>query len=127
MNDHIEAPTPDIPLLRKAVEWVEWQATVPEQHREWDQEVWIIDAKAAGRDCGTCYCVAGKVCHDAGLDVRALAGQHFGKVADVVADVAQDLLGLTLGERYNLFQSGNDATDVRRVAESIAARVGERL
>lgn len=122
MNQQLD-PMPDIPLLRKAVEWVEWQATVPEEHREWDQGVWIINATVNGRDCGTCYCVAGKVCEDSGLNVMALADESF----HAVPDAAQELLGLTRAERYDLFKTENSAADVRAAAESIAARVGERL
>ena len=69
----------NIPLLRKAVEWVEQQEKLPEWAREWDQEHWVSEKQWAQLDhlaavecgdesaekyaphCGTAYCVAGYI------------------------------------------------------------------
>lgn len=127
-------PMPDIPRLRKAVEWVEAEAARPWPERQWEQGYYVAtrettdkDARAAWaslayresapKSCGTCFCVAGFV--------DQLDGQSspYGEVSTS----ARRLLGLTREEAGALFAAGNSATDVRRIAESIAARVGERL
>lgn len=67
----------DVPLLRKAVEWVEEQEALPPRQREWRQSVWrgvafrpagIVQGPlqaarvvSGGRSCGTTYCVAGYI------------------------------------------------------------------
>lgn len=85
MNDTME-PTLNVPLLRKAVEWVEHEAAKPEIDREWYQGTYVatprqharalawwavaddaelpeVDEMAARLEphCGTAYCVAGYV------------------------------------------------------------------
>jgi len=77
----------NVPLLRKAVEWVEEQAKKPEIDREWGQQAWYRKPFAYARylmqeltdnsrqefqarirhyshladHCGTTYCVAGYI------------------------------------------------------------------
>jgi hypothetical protein len=141
MSTEVNSPTPNIPLLRKSVEWVESQAALPEIDREWDQARYIcqpdmrarvlIDQRSMSTDyyqllsalqnhCGTTYCVAGYIgqlederyCHH-----DMVNGIH-------VAEFAQKQLGLTEGQSQWLFSGENTAADVRRIAESIA---GEAL
>ena len=107
------APTPDVPLLRRAVGWVESEAAKPWEVREWQQQFW----RSYHPFCGTVYCVAGYVDHIAGRDTNF----------DTIADSARQLLGLTGREGKALFAAHNTAADVRRIAEDIAARAGERL
>lgn len=127
-------PTVNIPLLRKAVEWAEAEAAKPVELCQWEQGVWqttpetqvwarnrlidkpqindqwVIRAAAKTEDCGTCYCIAGyvEVLHD--LPARG--------------DKAAELLGISRGAAFSLFDGDNTIEDVRRIAESIA---GERL
>lgn len=81
--------TVNVPLLRKAVEWVEEQVAVPEIDRQWRQRTWVTQPRWKAEDllepmctsarglidfekvyklakqvephCGTAYCVAGYV------------------------------------------------------------------
>lgn len=126
----------NIPLLRKAVEWAEAEAAKPPELCEWFQGAYIYpsladhaqfawDGKPYGtgvnntmigraQECGTCFCVAGKVAYDAlvNRDGRRAPG------------IAADVLGLSDEQADTLFYSDNSIADVRRIAESIA---GERL
>lgn len=118
-------PTPNLPLLRKAVAWAELEALKPEDDpdREWNQSVWIYPAAdRAGAysqpvDCKTAYCIAGYVCH---LDRSVDEECDFPRVAE-------QLLGLTCDEAYDLFHWSNEIESVRDVAERIAVRGGETL
>jgi hypothetical protein len=142
MNDY-DSPTVNIPLLRKAVEWVEFQASLPEIDREWYQARYIappdimamslieVSSDTTSREyrqqlsaltnhCGTAYCVAGYVGQLASDDYK-----HTDQAGDVhVAEFARQELGLTNEESQRLFAGENDAAAVRRIAESIA---GEAL
>lgn len=139
-----DEPKPNIPLLRKAVEWVEQEAAKPEIDREWDQSAWRrapelrahslllyseyweskerTDQVAA--HCGTAYCVAGYVGQM--LDERFKNSEVIQVEGEPVhvADFAKDALGLTDEQSEWLFAGVNTAEDVRRIAEEIA---GERL
>lgn len=138
----------NIPLLRKAVEWVEEQAKLPKIDREWDQNYWVAlptdvaahlaeevvleslpgpsklkfnDIQwALSAHCGTTYCVAGYV---AMCDDPRYANDS--EVDGIPAKhKAEELLGLDFTQANKLFHYGNTAEDVRRIAEQIA---GERL
>jgi hypothetical protein len=100
-------------LLRKVVEWAEVEAVKPIRNCEWNQAFWVD----TGAPCGTSYCIAGYTDHISGRD----------STIDNIADSAQELLGLTLAERFDLFEYHNDIDDIRIVAERIAKRAGERL
>lgn len=122
---------PDIPLLRKAVEWVEHEAAKPDPlDREWDQSRWrrpaAVRSAEYGQDCGTSYCVAGYVCQVSGVQwENAYGGDVVG--GDHAAGRAKRLLGLRPEEATELFSAINCATTIRRVAEQVAARAGETL
>lgn len=140
--------TPNEPMLRKYVEWVEEQDARPAAEREWFQPFWgalvkAVDhtpsglaghhmpvsstdlARAAEAEvyegCHTAYCLAGKVCHDAGLEVRYDDGHY---EPGGVAYEAAKLLGITNGNAEALFRYSNTAPEVRAIAEKI---VGNRL
>jgi hypothetical protein len=146
-------PVPDIPRLRKTVEWAEAQAARPdggqwrqsnwysfldaEPYLEMGTEVTVTDEGVASEEgfCKTAFCIAGKAVIDSGQFVlRAVGsnswlvvydqatGQHFPWGA-----AGATVLGLTSAEAEALFAGSNTIEDVRRVAEEIAARVGERL
>lgn len=133
-------PTPNIPLLRKVVEWVEEQETLTEG-RQWRQATWIVSEQYIGPgrssayfNCGTAYCVAGKIAIDAGwTPIWEGAGGRGEQAADEVTkngvtmdvgQVARLELGLSYPQGNALFAGSNDAADIRRNAELIA---GERL
>lgn len=141
----MSAPEVNIPLLRKAVEWVEQEAAKPAIDREWFQGAWVstpedlaheladglarsVDVYAVSEalepHCGTAFCLAGYVGQM--LDARYAAVDTVDGVH--VSDFAAVALGVDHepgeGERIPLFHSENTAADVRRIAESIA---GERL
>lgn len=140
----------NIPLLRKAVEWVEVQAELPEIDREWAQESYLTPASnravalvygalrttdhwdllsSAGLrriaaqvapHCGTAYCVAGWVAVQ--VDPRYITRDTVGGIH--CSGVAQKALGLNDDQARMLFHGLNSADSIRRIAENIA---GERL
>ncbi len=134
-------PIVNIPLLRKAVEWVEAQAALPVERREWDQTGWrrtYEDRQAvigggcgcepcrqyyAQPRCGTTYCVAGHLVVEAGYEWSSESNSYLAN-GRRVDDVAADMLGLGFGQASHLFNASNNARTVRRIAEDIA---GERL
>jgi hypothetical protein len=132
----IDLPEPNIPLLRKAVEWAEAEAAKTDGTGLWNQA-----AYAVATDCGTAFCIAGWTVANAAEDVTVGPyptgyGTEAGELQQAIHDngkpvvwesEAASLLGLTDGEAWDLFNVDNDIHTVRRLAESIAARVGERL
>lgn len=129
INSPSDLPEPNIPLLRKAVEWAEAEAAKTDGTCLWNQGVW-----AASTDCGTAHCIAGYVVMAAHPGNVTVAESEYGDL-DLYVDgeealwgeTAQELLGLTVHERVDLFDGANTITDVRLFAEQIAARAGERL
>ncbi len=129
-------PTANIPLLRKAVEWAEAEAAKTDGSSLWNQAAYAI-----ATDCGTAFCIAGwTVANFAeGVTVQPYPtgyGEQPGELVSVVHPdgrpvawerEAQQLLGLTDAEAWDLFEVDNDIHRVRDLAEQIAARVGERL
>ena len=125
----------NIPLLRKAVEWVEAEAERPFGESEWDQKSWV-KAYHEGSElfnpktncyeevstCGTAYCVAGYVgqlLEPAYRDSTWVWNKDKG--GDIhVSNFAQEQLGITPEEGFRLFHADNTAEDIRRIAESIA-------
>lgn len=107
---------PNVPLLRKVVEWVEEQDRLPKSERVWNQIFW----------CGTTYCIAGKLALDDGWQVLDSQSNtvHKGGLAAWPDDIAKNLLGLAIGDASQLFDPDNTAADIRRIAEELA---GERL
>lgn len=136
MSDTI---TPNIPYLRKMVEWVESEAKRTEG-REWYQETWMSPGQEAEADfnqqidfCDTACCVAGKVALLEGWRPQTYNGDpNSGFTGNVIkggetrhaSHVARDVLGLTEDQADDLFEACNTAEDIRAIAEEIA---GERL
>ena len=109
-----DPPTPDLPLLRKAVSWAEAEAAKTDGTGLWNQTVYRVDV-----GCGTAYCIAGWTVYEAmGMDVAAPLS---------VERVAQERLGLTSDEAWELFAVENSIERVRELAEAVAERAGERL
>jgi hypothetical protein len=128
-----DLPTPNIPLLRKAVEWAEAEAAKTDGTCQWDQGSWMERREGA---CGTSYCIAGYTVAVAGHEVGAVASlcpdgccatlTVNGEAASWTATGAS-LLGLPEGDAHRLFNADNTIDVVRDIAEEIAARAGERL
>lgn len=143
---------PNIPLFRKAVEWVEEQEKKTED-REWEQSAWVsapwLYFQEGEMDdikwCETAFCVAGKIAFDLGWNVEwstLYDGAHerpdhvMSKVIttpsgekETVYAMASDIAESALGGRYDsgsrdLFGGSNTATDIRSIAEAIC---GEKL
>jgi len=128
----IEVPQPNIPLLRKAVEWAEAEAAKTDGTGLWNQTEW---AATYEDECGTSFCIAGYAVMN-GVPEATLAppdpewqsrGLLIAGLRADWAEAGQRVLGLTYEERYALFGDTNEIADVRRIAEEIAARAGERL
>lgn len=124
-------PVPNIPLLRKAVEWAEAEAQKPEDQRQWNQTYW-----AQATECGTAYCLAGYTVMaavpgaEAVLQLGGFDGDydlHVNGEPALWSETAQEALGITRDERLDLFDGMNRIGDIRAAAERIAARAGERL
>ena len=141
MTDLANETEVNIPLLRKAVEWVEREAELPWWKRMWYQGTWA----ALKRDvysykertfkkyeqeldyCGTACCLAGYVVqlnHTVEFEV-----DEDGDFVDVlvdgsdklsISDLAREELGLTQVQAAMLFDGGNRASDIRKIAERIA-------
>lgn len=124
---------PNIPLLRKVVEWVEEQEQLT-KGRVWDQWSYYAYWEQQSPWCRTSMCVAGKVAWDAGwrpvwgvespLDGWETPSIEKDGTTAFASVVGAELLCLTQSQAENLFAADNDAADIRRIAESIA---GERL
>lgn len=109
MEQVINAPQVNIPLLRKQVETVEREAALPRHKRGWVQSMWITVRNAVGvRDkrsvpgytgdervyigrlspqCGTAGCLAGNTVMDAGYDTFMFVEMSDGRaVAATIID-----------------------------------------
>lgn len=139
----------DIPLLRKAVEWVEEQEKLPTMKRTWYQGSWgrkefdqiqlFLDrTEQEEMDyCGTNLCLAGHIAVLTGWDIQykwrgygnftyAVEAEKNGETVDI-QDIAINELGATVDDLHmihNLFHGENDAVAIREAAEHL---VGERL
>lgn len=128
----------NVPLLRKAVEWAETEASKPEGGR-WMQGTWMfqvdeflndmhnsfatvedrlawLESEHIDPTCGTAYCIAGYVAQLMNPEYRerhVIGGRH-------LADFATDELGISDDEADRLFAASNTIEDIRRVAEEIA-------
>lgn len=132
MTIDIDHPTtPDIPLLRKVVEWAEEEAAKPPAESRWYQSNWATELS-----CGTAFCIAGKVVSDAYAGRAELVPVHalsdafelrLGGVRLNWHEQGRDLLGLDDDQAYRLFDEHNTIADVRALAEEIAAAAGDRL
>jgi len=141
----------DVPLLRKAVEWVEEQEKLPTEERGWYQGSWgrrenaertlplhKLDKEEQGY-CGTNMCLAGHIAVLAGWEIEydwrgfgnfcyATEATKGGRTLDI-QDIAIKELGADKGDNdlslvHNLFHGENTAHDIRQSAEMLA---GERL
>lgn len=123
-----DLPKFDLPLLRKAVEWAEAEAKLPETDSQWYQGTWCSPGSAVERTCGTAYCIAGFV-----VSTQYTFDQMW--EGDVeISSTAMEMLGLNYEEGVGgslgtagLFAAYNDIDDIREIARRIAANHGEEL
>jgi hypothetical protein len=118
--------TPDIPLLRKHMDWVLEQAQL-ENNGEWEQRAWAMKI-----DCGTARCIAGNVVAMDGGEFRFNeVGMTDYAIIDggprTIRDYAQKRLGLTNEQASHLFMCDNTVEDIVRIAGEIAEAAGDRL
>lgn len=134
-------PEPNIPLLRKAVEWVEEQDKLPMIDCRWLQGEYVVSPERVARlmvrstvggrlrasewewaakqllpHCGTGYCVAGyigQLLEPRYRNTDIVAGVHVG-------EFAQKQLGITDDQAEALFDGSNKAETVRLIAQEIA-------
>lgn len=131
-------PTPNIPLLRKAVEWVKAEhEREPYVSRRLSQAVQAQDPTAlvwrqlfwstklrTGDDtaCGTACCVAGYVAHlspEVKKVETAWVTLHTGQTL-LIEEFATTELGLTEDQAERLFRATNSAATVTKIASEIA-------
>jgi hypothetical protein len=123
-------PELDVPLLRKAVEWVQAEAQKPPRESEWYQGEWRAKGIEVGRTCGTVYCVAGYVAEVTGTEWGWPVGDCLSVVSEsgqFASVIAQDALGLSEDEADELFDGDNTAKDVLRIARNICEERGTEL
>ena len=130
-------PEVNIPLLRKAVEWAEFQSALPMIDCQWDQAFFIIKPQDRVDDllsefpnldeqheavvathCGTAYCIAGYV----GQLLNPGYEQHDVVNGVHVAEFARDHLGLNEEDAEWLWEGSHTIEEVRSVAETIAGQ-----
>lgn len=138
-------PTPNIPLLRKGVEWAEEQEQLVGL-RMWNQDFWFrtLDRKLAKQNmydplCETGMCIAGFVVTEmefeisfdpaSGIDeggyyCASYAFDPATGITDQISNIATRELGITEEQSRILFDGINSAHDIRRISEEIA---GEKL
>ena len=129
----------NIPLLRKAVEWAEFEAAQPAIDCHWNQGWFVLKPQDVAADlldscesyeashldalaphCETTYCIAGYVgqlLNPAYAKNDTVRGVH-------VAEFARRELGISQGDAEWLFEGSHTIEEVRSVAEHIA---GEKL
>jgi hypothetical protein len=138
--DDEDDPVPNLPVLRKANEWVQAEALLPLAEREWEQSSWMITAperklyavyvtkaeREAWLKCGTAYCVAGYVASLDGPVSRTPEGVVIAHDGTQVSEYAQQVLGLTGYEAEELFEGDNSASFIDGFIREVFAEQGER-
>jgi hypothetical protein len=133
----------NIDVLREAVEWVEFQDSLPVEKRSWYQGDWVaapsthasyiyIDYKkdVNPADCGSAYCVAGYIgqAHDKRYKQTATVdGKHVSEFATEVLGIDKTWWEDDEGHYFDLFDGDNSADDIRHIAEMIAEQHGTSL
>lgn len=116
----LTAPVPNLPLLRKTLEYIEANPL------EYNQDMYAVWSEES--PCGAAFCVAGHALllsgeySYRGVFVHAATGEFVS-----AGRTALGLLGLTMSEGKTLFDASNTWADVLEAAGLIAARAGERL
>ena len=121
----------NVALLRKAVDWAEEQAQLPYEQCAWDQDHFVIPGVVLGRECGTCYCVAGYIVHT--VDGQVVDRFENSSMRSTVIVRAAELLGVEYYDVWSgedsgaLFDGSNSIEEVRLYAAELAERYGEEL
>lgn len=123
-------PNVNVPLLRKALEWVEAEAEKTTDRR-WYQGDWVLNIDQFTEDnpgrlawleerglatCGTAYCFAGYVAQL--IDERYNDDLYVNDVP--VSEFAAKELGLTENQSVELFYGGNQIDTIRALCELYA-------
>lgn len=104
----------NVPLLRKAMEWAEVEATKPAEESQWNQLAYLSGTQ---RRCGTAYCVAGYVGQL--LDARYADDEFGGDLHQHVSNFAAEALGLSREMEVDLFAATNDIEDLRILTKAM--------
>lgn len=137
--------TPDLPLLRKLVDWAEEEEVRQDRGEDgkdvyWMQNNWLStdfvrkNGEVTDQICSTGCCIAGKVALDFGTPIftdwdgvtEYVRDDNDGLVYSI-REFGREQLGLQKSEADDLFEGDNKAADIRTVAERIAERAGEEL
>lgn len=116
----------NVPLLRKAVEWVEAQAELEISERQWMQGVWVtpeehrIQHMEHTPGCGTAYCVAGYIGQLLNEDYAHYDWATIDGEPTHVSDFAEKQLGLDGFQASVLFSATNSPERIRALAEEYA-------
>ena len=116
----------NVPLLRKAVEWVEAQAELEVTERQWMQGAWTVPEEHRVQQmnhapgCGTAYCVAGYIGQLLNEDYAQYDWATLDGEPMHVSDFAEKQLGLSGRQAYTLFEAGNSPERIRALAEEYA-------
>ncbi len=126
--------TVNIPVLRKAVEWIEEQAKIPWRDRVWDQTRWVGNQRTpdinldhiygATGVCGTTYCMAGYIAQSNGWTPVGMDAFWKDGVTKRAAVIAREILNIERDDAGLLWFAPNDPVIIRERAEEIA---GEKL
>lgn len=126
MNDTL--PILNTELLTQVIKWAEESEKAPDTEPMpgwgvWGQTMWFRrSSRLQEVTCGTAYCIAGQVAHQAGYepvwDDASVA--HYcrlpGGFPVSASEVAQETLGLTADEATAMFNANNTIADVQAVA-----------
>ena len=106
-----ERTTPDLDRIDALIDWAETSHINGDG--QWNQDVYFSRA-----ECGTAFCIAGKVVYDEGLTTYSttLGFEHFA----TPGETAGKILGLpTHRGHHPLFHACNTIDDLRRIAKDL--------
>jgi len=131
-----EAPTIDVALLRKELEWATAEAVAAQvgysatRAGGWAQRVYAMRQRGADENtaCGSAFCIAGRTVVDTGHEIEWQGTRNPGgwyevaitvKGGETIAEVARVELGLTHHQASILFSSSNSIRDLWAIAAQI--------
>lgn len=121
-------PEVNVGLLRKTVEWAETESA------RGDESLWRQSYWCRATECGTAYCIAGRVLEQEGYtfewdedQIMAVGVVGPDGESGTFRRSAAQLLGITGLEADMLFNAANSLDEVKLIANMILERVGDKL